>query len=330
MDDPAEPFAPTTRFAPDGLDSPEDGDGPLVDRLCADQLERWRDGRHAPVEEYLGLYPELGRDDEAQFELIYNEFLVREELGEPPTADELIGRFPRFSERLLRQLDLHRALRANEPTDPERHPGESRASAPPDLPGYDVLEEIGRGGMGVVYKARQRGLGRLVALKVIRPWLLAEPGVAARFRAEAETAARFGHPNIVQVHQVGEHDGQGFLALEYAPGGSLQRRLASGPMNPRGAAGLVEALARAAEYAHGQGVVHRDLKPANVVLAADGSAKITDFGLAKLMEEDGGLTRTGDILGTPSYMAPEQARGPRRRSARPPTSTPWGRSSMPP
>jgi serine/threonine protein kinase len=176
-------------------------------------------------------------------------------------------------------------------------------------PGYALIRELGRGGAGVVYEARQLGLNRTVALKVIRPWLYSDPAIASRFRAEAEAAARFAHPNIIHVYEVGEHDGQGYLALEYAAGGSLHAKLAGTPRLPRDAAETVEALALAVHYAHGRGIVHRDLKPANVVLTDDGVPKITDFGLAKLMKNDSGMTRTGDVIGTPSYMAPEQARG---------------------
>src|SRR5262249_48089170 len=135
------------------------------------------------------------------------------------------------------------------------------------------------------------------------------PEVAARFRDEAEVAARFHHPNIIQVYEVGELEGQGYLVLEYAGGGSLQQKLGGNPQPPREAARLIEPLARALNYAHQRGIVHRDLKPANVVLTEDGIPKVTDFGLAKLLERGAGLTQTGDIMGTPSYMAPEQAQG---------------------
>ncbi len=177
--------------------------------------------------------------------------------------------------------------------------------------------------MSVVYLARQAALNRLVALKVIRAQVYADPEIAARFRDEAEAAARFQHPNIIQVYEVGESEGQGYLVLEYAAGGSLQQKLAGNPQPPREAARLIEPLARALHYAHQRGIVHRDLKPANIVLTEEGVPKVTDFGLAKLMEREAGLTRTGDIMGTPSYMAPEQAqrhargRHRRRRHLRP-------------
>ncbi len=187
----------------------------------------------------------------------------------------------------------------------------TRKAAPvgPQIPGYELLGELGRGGMGVVYKARQLRLKRLVALKMIRAGGQADLEDLARFRLEAEAAARLQHANIVQIHEVGEHDGQPFFSLELVDGGSLERRLAGGPLPPRDAAALVATLARAMHYAHEQGVVHRDLKPANVLLARDGTPKITDFGLAKQLDADSGQTRSGVILGTPNYMAPEQAEG---------------------
>ncbi len=186
----------------------------------------------------------------------------------------------------------------------------------PSPPGYEVLEELGHGGMGVVYLARQTALKRRVALKVIRAGAGARPEEEARFQAEAEAAARLQHPNIVQVHDVGVHDGQPFFSLEYCAGGSLSARLREGPLAVREAATLVEALARAMQHAHEEGIVHRDLKPANVLLAGEPGAalercvpKIADFGLAKRLDADSGQTRPGAIMGTPSYMAPEQADG---------------------
>src|SRR5262245_16492525 len=185
------------------------------------------------------------------------------------------------------------------------------------VPGYEVLGELGRGGMGVVYKARQVRLGRIVALKMILSGAHAGERDLARFRTEAEAIARLQHPGIVQVFEVGEHDGRPFFSLEYVEGGSLAAKLDGTPLPDRDAARLVEALARAVAAAHEKGVVHRDLKPANVLLssAACGLAapsakpqaalvpKITDFGLARKLDE-AGHTQTGAIVGTPSYMAP--------------------------
>jgi WD40 repeat protein len=163
--------------------------------------------------------------------------------------------------------------------------------------------------MGVVYKARHVGLDRVVALKMILSGAHAGSAELGRFRAEAQAVARLQHPNIVQVHEVGEHAGRPFFSQEFVEGGSLDRRLGGVPQAPREAAALLETLARAVQYAHEQSVVHRDLKPANVLLGADGAPKISDFGLAKRLDTDAGQTHTGQVLGTPSYMAPEQAAG---------------------
>jgi WD40 repeat protein/tRNA A-37 threonylcarbamoyl transferase component Bud32 len=177
------------------------------------------------------------------------------------------------------------------------------------VPGYEVLDVLGRGAMGVVYRARHLALKRIVALKMIRAGAHADLGERARFRTEAEAVARLQHPNIVQVFDVGEHDGLPYLALEFVEGGALDRRLAGKPQPPREAARLVETLAGAVHLAHSRNVVHRDLKPGNVLLTADGTPKVTDFGLAKHLDADAGQTQAGHVLGTPSYMAPEQTGG---------------------
>ena len=176
----------------------------------------------------------------------------------------------------------------------------------PPLPGYTIFGELGRGGMGVIYKAHQVALDRPVALKVLRSD--AGPEAKDRFAAEAEAAARLRHGHIAQVYDAGTWAGRPYFAMEFLEGGTLARKLAHTPQPPAYAAAVVEALARAVQHAHERGVVHRDLKPANVLLTADGTPKIADFGLAK--QTGSGLgTRTGDLLGTPSYMAPEQAAG---------------------
>jgi WD40 repeat protein len=180
------------------------------------------------------------------------------------------------------------------------------ATEPIEVAGYEVLRELGRGGMGVVYQARQTKLGRVVALKMILSGAHAGEGDTARFRTEAEAIARLQHPNIVQIYEVGEHGGLPFFSLEFCPGGGLDRKLNGTPLPAKEAASLVEVLARAMHAAHQKGVVHRDLKPANVLLAEDGTLKITDFGLAKKLDE-AGQTASGAVMGTPSYMAPEQA-----------------------
>jgi serine/threonine-protein kinase len=176
--------------------------------------------------------------------------------------------------------------------------------------GYEILSVLGRGAMGVVYKARQRGLKRLVALKMILSGEHASEHDVGRFRTEAEAVARLQHANIVQIYEVGEDNGRPFFSLEYIDGTSLDRKLKGTPLKPEQSAVLLRDMAEAMAYAHAHGVIHRDLKPANILLTGDGVPKIGDFGLAKRIdEEESGLTRTGAILGTPSYMPPEQALG---------------------
>jgi WD40 repeat protein/tetratricopeptide (TPR) repeat protein len=178
----------------------------------------------------------------------------------------------------------------------------------PQVSGYDLYSVLGKGGMGVVYKARHKVLGRLVALKMIRHADHADPEELQRFRTEGEAQARLQHPNIVQIYEVGNHHGLPYCALEFCPGGSLHIKLAGNPLPPKEAARLAEVLARAVAHAHQHGIVHRDLKPHNVLLTAEGEPKVTDFGLAKKLDADG-QTQTGAVMGTPSYMAPEQAQG---------------------
>jgi serine/threonine protein kinase len=184
-------------------------------------------------------------------------------------------------------------------------PGGAGAEA---IPGYEILGVLGHGGMGIVYKARQINADRLVALKMILAGGHARPEEMARFRTEAEAIARLQHPHIVQVFEVGEHNGLPFFSLEFCPGGSLDQKLAGMPLPPQEAAALVAKLAQGVQAAHAARVLHRDLKPANVLLAADGTPKVIDFGLAKKLDARG-VTLPGSVMGTPSYMAPEQAGG---------------------
>jgi serine/threonine protein kinase len=184
----------------------------------------------------------------------------------------------------------------------------------PSIPGYVVERELGRGGMGVVYLARQEALNRHVALKVLLHAGFASPGARARFLLEAEALGRLQHPNILHIHDFGTHHEIAFLALEHVGGGTLHHLLAQCKRLPdREAAALVEKLARALDHAHRQGVVHRDLKPGNVLLTKDGAPKVADFGLAKFADSNHALTASGTMMGTPNYMAPEQvASDPRR------------------
>jgi tetratricopeptide (TPR) repeat protein len=292
----------------------------LIDWICSDQIRGWDKGRRIPAEAYLALYPDLEAEGKAAFEVVYSEFMLRESMGEAPSLEEFTWRFPRLADRLRRQISFHRVLTSDELADD----GSARAAqtlwgspdsgaalpGAPEIPGYRILGELGRGGAGVVYRARQLMLNRLVALKVIQAGHHALPDAVERFRAEAEAVARFQHPNIIQVYEVGEHEGVGYLSLEYAGGGSLADLIAGTPQDPDESAALLETLARAIHYAHQSGIVHRDLKPANIVLTENRLPKITDFGLAKLLEQEVGATVSGTIVGTPSYMAPEQLLGP--------------------
>ncbi len=181
----------------------------------------------------------------------------------------------------------------------------------PSLPGFQLLSVLGRGGMGVVYKARQTTLNRLVALKMIRR-RDDEAMLLSRFLIEARAVARLRHPNIVQIHHVADDAPHPYLVLEFVEGGTLAARVNGLPLPPGEAARLTLLLARAMHFAHAQGIVHRDLKPANVLLTADDTPKVSDFGLAKQLDEAAGQTQAGIIMGTPSYMAPEQALGEAR------------------
>jgi serine/threonine protein kinase len=269
-----------------------------------------------PVSELLLRWEEL----RAEGRVVSAEELCRDQ---PEVIDE-VRRHIRALEAVYR---IPRGASVSSQT-PVLPPGLSEPRAV-QVPGYAILGELGRGGMGIVYKARQIKLSRIVALKMILAGQHTGAVELARFRTEAEAIARLQHPHIVQVYEVGECQGRPFLALEYVDGESLARRCNGTPMPAHQAAELTATLARAVQHAHERGVVHRDLKPGNVLLAfSRGSEnraeaarfseprlnegavpKIADFGLAKRLDADSGNTRTGEVMGTPSYMAPEQAAG---------------------
>jgi serine/threonine protein kinase len=177
------------------------------------------------------------------------------------------------------------------------------------IPHHEILEEVARGGMGVVYKARHAELNRTVALKMILAGDFASPEAVERFRAEARAVAQLEHSGIVPIYDIGEVGGQHYFAMQYIAGGTLSRWLAGGPLAPPLAARIVQQISEAVHHAHSRGIIHRDLKPGNVLLDETGQPKVTDFGLAKHIRGTQQLSATGDVMGTPPYMAPEQASG---------------------
>jgi serine/threonine protein kinase/WD40 repeat protein len=326
----------------------------LIVVLRVDQRRRWQQGAPVRAEAYLKKYAFLRNNSENVVDLIYSEYLLHEEAGEKPVIEEYVLRFPEYANELRTQIGLHGAMASwsmpDHATSSSEVPSSHAAAAPdreaslrgqgPSIPGFDILDVIGRGGMGVVYKARQVRLKRIVALKMLLAGGHAGREQLARFRTEAEAAARLHHPNIVEIYEVGDVDGRPFLVLEYVADGNLKQNLGTKPPLASSAAQLVETLARAMHYAHQQGVVHRDLKPANILLSLNSgqhtvdstedqqsgrlstdyhllstTPKITDFGLAKQLTASMAAeqTQSGAILGTPSYMAPEQAAGNARQ-----------------
>jgi hypothetical protein len=316
-----------------------------IDAVC-DRFEgAWQAGGKPRLEEFLAQAPVEDRAGLLR-ELLKQDIVYRRRAGDPPTPEEYRARLPEYADLIE---DVFAALAGGPAQRPPGPPAReavtqppapapleaavesptSGAGAPPWVPGYEILGELGRGGMGVVYQARQKGLKRVIALKMILAGAHAGPQDLARFRTEAEAIARLQHPNIIQIHEVGEQDGLPYFSMEFCSGGSLAARLQGTPLPPRDAARLGEALARAMHAAHQAQVVHRDLKPANVLLqrksdlphpkpapaGAEGAfrlddyePKVTDFGLARKLDE-AGQTASGALLGTPEYMAPEQAAG---------------------
>ena len=178
-----------------------------------------------------------------------------------------------------------------------------------ELGDYELLEEVGRGGQGVVFRARQKSLNRTVALKVISLGQWASEAHLKRFRREAEAAASLDHPGIVPIYEVGERDGSCYFSMKFVEGGQLDEVVRRKPISIRQAAELIAKVARTVHYAHEHGILHRDIKPGNILLDKNGEPHLTDFGLARLLDTQSSVTRTIDVLGTPSYMAPEQAAG---------------------
>jgi WD40 repeat protein/tRNA A-37 threonylcarbamoyl transferase component Bud32 len=280
--------------------------------LRVDQRERWQRGQALSAETYLKWFPVLADDPEKALELICAEYVLRQEMGQTPEAADYLLRFPHHAARFQQRLELHQALtNANEAATESSPPGTARPAEDlpplPSVPGYEVLEVLGKGGMGVVYKARQIKLNRIVALKMILAGQLASADQVRRFHAEAEAAAHLDHPNIVPIHEVGDCQGQHYFSMKLIQGNSLARQVPRFQNDPRAAAQLLAQVARAVHYAHQHGILHRDLKPANILLDEHDQPHVTDFGLSRQLEQDSALTQSGAIVGTPSYMAPEQA-----------------------
>ena len=240
-----------------------------------------------------------------------DEYLQCLQARQRPDRDALLRKHPNLASAL-------RCLEALEALVPEGETEEELGSfslssifseLPRDFAGFELTEEIGRGGMGVVYKARQKELDRTVAVKMILDSHLASEEHVRRFHEEAKAAARVEHSNIVHIHEVGQWNDQHYFVMEYIDGNSLAQIISQGPMQPEQAAMLVQRVARAVDHLHRQGIIHRDLKPSNILIDANGEPHVTDFGLAKVFQKGGQSTATGVIVGTPSYMAPEQASG---------------------
>jgi WD40 repeat protein len=248
---------------------------------------------------------------------IIGEYLQAVEAGTAPPRDELLAQHPHLADRLrafFTDFDgVGRDASKFRLPDPQETVGvgDGRADLPKVryLGDYELIDEIARGGMGVVYRARQVSLNRPVAVKMILAGTYATEQAVQRFRAEAEAAANLDHPHILPIYEVGEHDGHQYFSMKLVEGGSLAGQVEQFRANPKRTAELVATLARAVHFAHQRGILHRDLKPSNILLDADGTPYVTDFGLAKRVDADDGSTRTGAVVGTPSYMAPEQARG---------------------
>jgi hypothetical protein len=256
----------------------------LVELVHIDLECRLKTGEQARVEDYLRRYPELTEQPDAVGALASAEYRLRRRLEPGLTLTEYLHRFPHYRSRLARAARSLPPVADEDPVHPNpptaaaneaRHPtdGEAASAAWLEVPGYRILGELGRGGFGVVYQAWQENLDRPVALKVLLSGEHAGAEERRRFRAEAEAGARLQHPNIVQVHEVGEHRGHAYFAMELVDGTTLAEKVKGGPMAPREAAALVETIARAVCHAHQRGVIHRDLKPANVLLTTDNIPK---------------------------------------------------------
>ena len=274
-----------------------------IERVCLQFEAAWKEGHKPRIEDYLGEVQGPERRELLRQLLLLDEDYRRQQ-ADQPTVEEYRARFPDDGELVV---DVFGEFSSR--TDSSPPPG-TRVRYFGD---YELLEELGHGGMGVVYKAKQVSLNRIVAVKMILPARLISEVAVKRFQAEAEAAANLQHPNIVAVHEVGVHDGQHYFSMDYVEGRSLAELVREHTLPAKRAAEYVQRIAEAVHYAHQQGTLHRDLKPSNVLIDTHDRPRVTDFGLAKRLENDSGLTASKEILGTPSYMAPEQAEGNREQ-----------------
>ena len=276
--------------------------GQLVQLAVVKQQHEWQRGNHIRAETWFERYPALASDRDCAVDLIYAEYLLESAAGNA-RADKYLVRFPQLASVLQRQFNLEHDFVAQPPED------ETQAECLGTFGEYELLEIIARGGMGVVYKARQRGLDRLVALKMIKAGRFADETAVQRFYVEAKAAAELQHRSIVTVYEVGDVAGEHFYSMEYIAGSSLAELIREQPLDPLRTAKYVRTIATAIQYAHDRGILHRDLKPSNVLLDEQGEPRIADFGLARSIEDDSQITASVAVLGTPSYMSPEQAAG---------------------
>ena len=303
---------------------PDATPGQRLDVLLVDQHRRWEAGDPWPVDRYLAEFPELAADAESRLDLAYGEYLALCRHRKPPDPVAFAGRFPDVCNALLRQLEVDDLLRGKS-GEPAPAPASASASAPEEtvilaepaavdpaplrIGNYELIEELGRGGMGTVHRAVQRDLEKPVAVKVLNREALAAPEIVGRFLAEGRAVARLKHPNIVDVHGIGRTDDGGyFLVMDLVEGPSLRGRLKAGVFTLGEAARVAIQVAEALDHAHKRGVIHRDVAPGNVLLAEGGRALVTDFGLSKRLDAGAdGPSHSDQIIGTYGYMAPEQA-----------------------
>jgi len=309
-------------------------------QLSQDQRECWQRGDHRLVEQYFEDHPDLRSDEKLLLDFVCSEFSLRQEHGDAPTLAEYVERFPALSLQLELLFEVLQAI-DSEPSLPafdsesrilgqsiSTHRNGLRRSATPRDKGqpalatdsvngssprrfgpYELIGEVARGGMGIVYKARQSKLDRIVAIKTIVPQQFESESAVRRFQVEAEAAAKLDHPGVVPIYDVGEQDGEHYLCMAYVDGESLATRVARGPLAADEAARIVRDVAEAVQHAHDRGIIHRDLKPANILIDTTGRPRVTDFGLARKQDVVGSLTSDGSVIGTPAYMSPEQASG---------------------